>query len=359
MAALVCALNPSIDAEWRVEQVQWEEKNSVESERRWAGGKGVNVARWLRQLGGQPRLLLPLGGRTGAELAGFLRGEGLPAQIVRLREATRVNVIVSTAAGRQLRFNPPGPKLARVEWEEVLEKVEQGLRMLMRSACEQCETPAGLGLLRQPSGAVRVSRTTAKRQGAGAVQDAGATACLLILSGSLPRGVPVTAYAQLIRLARRLGVRTLLDCDGAAFAAGVRARPFLVKPNEHELAQWRRKPLLSEEGYWRAALELSKATGGWVLLSRGARASWLVNARTGERYQATPPRVRAVNTVGAGDAMLAAAALQIERGAPPEEWLRRGVTVGTAMTQSPPGRIRFSALRRGSSTVCTTILTDL
>ena len=60
MSSLIVALNPSIDLEWRVDQVRWEEKNTIESERRWAGGKGVNVARWLRHLGGKPRLLLPL-----------------------------------------------------------------------------------------------------------------------------------------------------------------------------------------------------------------------------------------------------------------------------------------------------------
>ena len=56
--ALILALNPCIDAEWRVDDVLWEEKNNVQSERRWAGGKGVNVVRWLKHLGGKPLLLL-------------------------------------------------------------------------------------------------------------------------------------------------------------------------------------------------------------------------------------------------------------------------------------------------------------
>src|ERR1043166_5866931 len=57
---LVTALNPSIDVEGRVSTVHGEEKNTILSERRWAGGKGVNVARWIRPLGGDPALLLPL-----------------------------------------------------------------------------------------------------------------------------------------------------------------------------------------------------------------------------------------------------------------------------------------------------------
>src|SRR6185436_6061427 len=106
MRILVLALNPSIDAEWRVDDVLWEEKNNVQSERRWAGGKGINVARWLRYLGGKPQLLLPLGGSTGNELASYLRAEKIPSKIIRLGQASRVNVIVTTGQGRQMRFNP-------------------------------------------------------------------------------------------------------------------------------------------------------------------------------------------------------------------------------------------------------------
>ena len=134
MFALILALNPSIDAEWRVEDVLWEEKNNVHSERRWAGGKGINVARWLKQLGGKPQLLLPLGGQTGLELGGYLQAENLPANIIRLREPTRVNVILTTNGGRQMRFNPLGPKLSPREWRGILNGVK---RELVRLPAEQ------------------------------------------------------------------------------------------------------------------------------------------------------------------------------------------------------------------------------
>lgn len=320
MCALVLALNPSIDVEWRVADVLWEEKNNVHSERRWAGGKGLNVARWLKHLGGQPQLLLPLGGKTGGELAGYLREEKIPAQIIRLREPTRVNIIVTTNAGRQMRFNPSGPKLSRSEWGGILKRVEQNLK-------QRCAAPGGArhsvraAVQRSRNGAHGVPRPTG----------------LLILSGSLPRGVPVTAYARLIRFAHWFGVRTLLDCDGPVFAAAIQARPFLVKPNEHELAQWWRQPLCSEGEFVRAARALSEQTRGWVLVSRGAKRSLLVNLAEGFHFAATPPRVKPRNTVGAGDALLAAVAHQIEMAAPPQEWLRSGLAVGTLATQSQPG----------------------
>src|SRR5262249_43997993 len=82
---LVVALNPSIDVEWRVDQVNWGKKNSILSEPRWSGGKGVNVARWLQHLGLKPRLLPPAGGRKGTELVRGLHEAQLPTRVVRIR----------------------------------------------------------------------------------------------------------------------------------------------------------------------------------------------------------------------------------------------------------------------------------
>ena len=208
MRPLILALNPSIDAEWRVARTLWEEKNNVLSERRWPGGKGVNVARWLGFLGGKPRLLLPLGGSTGAELSAQLRREKISSQIIPVQESTRVNVIVTPNVGRQLRFNPAGPKLSAAEWRRIFQSVQARLPQ----------------------------------------------ASLLILSGSLPREAPLTVYARLVRQAHGAKVRTLLDCDGAAFAAAVKTGPFLVKPNEPELAQWHGGLLRSEASVFSPAI---------------------------------------------------------------------------------------------------------
>ena len=298
MGALVLALNPSIDAEWRVARARWEEKNNILSERRWAGGKGVNVARWLRHLGGQSRLLLPLGRETGKELAAHLRRERLPAKSISLAQPTRVNVIVTTAEGPQLRFNPLGPVLSGGEWKEILRETA---RLLAGPSC-------------------------------------------LVLSGSLPRGVKAAAYAELIRLARRAGVKTILDCDGEALAAAVSAHPFLVKPNEHELEEWFGRRISSRAGRLRAALALSAKTKGWVMVSQGRSGALLANHALKARLSARPPAVKPVNTVGAGDALVAGVAQQIEAGGGPEDWLHWGVAAGTAATQCDAGKLPSAAL---------------
>jgi 1-phosphofructokinase family hexose kinase len=286
---LVVSLNPAVDVEWRVETVRWEEKNQVLMERRWPGGKGINVARWLARLGGKPHLLIPLGGRNGDELKTGLREQGLKISTITLRESSRANVVVTTAAGKQLRFNPLGPKLSSREWSEVLATATKHLHR----------------------------------------------ANLMILSGALPRGVPATAYAQLLRIATRRGAKAILDCDGAALRAGISAKPFLTKPNEFELEQWWRKRLRTDAAVTRAARALADATEGWVLVSRGPKGALL--AGHGTVLACRAPAVRVRNTIGAGDALVAAVAAHIDKAA--EEWLRWGVATGTAATECTAGEL--------------------
>jgi 1-phosphofructokinase family hexose kinase len=288
---LVLSLNPAVDLEWIVPVVRWNEKNTIEAERRWAGGKGVNVARWLRHLGGRVELLIPLGGAPGEELGAALRREKIPARIISLREATRVDAVVTAADGRQLRFNPRGPRLSKSEWSRLEKEF--------------------VSLLKQ-------SR-------------------LLVISGSMPPGAPVDLYARWTRKAEAQGLQVLADCDGVVFASAVKARPFLVKPNAHELAQWIGKPLRGIKDLRAAAMTLAQVTGGWVAVSRGPQAAWLLRAENNEFYQATPPAMEVQTTNGAGDAMLAGMAGQILRNEEPGEWLRHGVAAGVAATQCPAG----------------------
>lgn len=290
---LVVSLNPAIDLEWQVSEVRWEEKNTIESERRWAGGKGVNVARWLRFLGGHPRLLLPAGGDSGRELVTRIRAEKLPMHMVPIQEATRVDIIVTTSDARQLRFNPRGPVVSATEWRSVIKALDQEL----------------------------------------------AKSSLVILSGSMPRGADTSLYARIVKRAHHAGARVLLDCDGPAFAAAVKERPFLVKPNQHELEQWCGRSLRTDKALKAAAMELSGQTGGWVLVSRGAKPACLVHRDQDTFIQAAPLPLKPQTTVGAGDALLAGVASQLENDAPPAAWLTWGVTAGAAATQCQAGEM--------------------
>lgn len=291
--ALVTAFNPSVDVEWRVNRVEWEEKNLLLGERRWPGGKGINVVRWLKHLDCPAELLLPLGGDPGREIAAGLRREKLRVRMVPLSQSTRVNVIVTTRRQGQLRFNPPGPTVTERHWRRLSAEVRRSCR----------------------------------------------SAACLVLSGSLPLGLPADAYAQLIQAARMAGIPALLDCEGEPLRRAVPAGPFLVKPNAHELRAWRPTAWRGSDPARAAAHALSRATGGWVLLTQGADPAFLVHAREGQCFTARPPKVRAVNTVGAGDALLAAVTANILRGAPPMEWLRHGLAAGAATAATPAGEL--------------------
>jgi 1-phosphofructokinase family hexose kinase len=292
MTALVVALNPAVDVEWLVDDVIWEEKNSIRGERRWAGGKGVNVARWLQHMSSSLRLLIPLGGATGREMKTFLRQEKIPVSTVSLHDATRANIIVTTRRRRQLRFNPLAPRFSKSEWKDVVNHAD---RLLRKSQA-------------------------------------------MVLSGSLPQGLHNRAYSQLIHQAKRLQVKTLLDCDGAPFTDAVEAGPFLVKPNRYELSQWMGHGLASEKSMRQAAITLSRRTRGWVLLSQGAKGGVLANAIEGCAWKGLVPPVSVANTIGAGDAMLAAATGQILQQAAPQEWLRWALAAGTALTMNSAGK---------------------
>ncbi len=288
---LIVALNPAVDAEWVVEEVRLSEKTEVESERRWPGGKGINVARWWRWLGGRPWLFLPVGGTTGRELLAGIRREGLRAVPFSLHEPTRVNVIVTPRRGPQLRLNPLWPRFSALE-----------ARRLKQALSAQF----------QPGRWV-------------------------LFSGALPKSLRVDTYAELIRMARRKKCQTVLDCDGEAFRLGVAEGPILVKPNEFELAQWAGRKLTTPAAEAVAATRLSRQTGGWVLVSLARRGGLLVNATERFVRHEAAVAVTVRNTVGAGDALLAAVCRAMIEGVPPAEWLRRGLAAGSMAVTVPPG----------------------
>ena len=291
MSLLTVVYNPSVDEEWHLDDLVWDEKNLVKSTRSWAGGKGINVARWLRFLGAKTKLLLALGGDSGRELHKFLRKEGVLSRDIRLTHATRRNVLVTLRNGRQLRFNSAGPRFSTAEGAEIL----SGIRQAMTRA------------------------TT------------------MLLSGSLPPGMAAGTYAQLIRIAASKGCRVLLDCDGEALRFAVPARPFLIKPNEFELSQWWGQRIRNLSDVVRAAGAMSEASGGWVMVSRGADPAVLTRAKDRVTWLGEISPVDPLNTSGAGDAMLAGAAFEIERNSPSEQWLKTGMGSGTAATLVRPG----------------------
>jgi tagatose 6-phosphate kinase len=135
---------------------------------------------------------------------------------------------------------------------------------------------------------------------------------LIVLSGSVPPGCGDDFYARLIRRAR---VPVLVDAHGRQLVNAMKAKPFVVKVNRDEVQR--------------------TAGAEWLVISDGAKRVEVRHGR--ERFVFKPPRVRAVNTIGSGDAMLAGMAVALERGATMPEAIRFGIACGAAnaLTELP------------------------
>ena len=290
---LVVTLNPALDVTHHVPGVDWDGVNRPAVIRARAGGKGLNVARTLLAVGAQVQVTGLAGGITGEQLVSALGELGMPASFTRIGgETRRTFAVVDTARGRTALFSEPGPPVGPDEYAEFCVRYEKAL--------------------------------------------AGCSA--VVLSGSLPRGLPPETYAELGEMAAAAGVPAVLDAHGEALRRGVAARPAIVKPNLAELEALAGRSLSTAFGVDQgavalAARELMAAGPQAVVVTLGADGLWAV---TGDgSWQAVPPTEVAGNATGAGDAVAAGLVHGLVLGRPWKERLRHAAALGTAAAAAP------------------------
>lgn len=266
MITVLCA-NPALDVTYRVHRVTRGAVHSVGSVWRRAGGKGANVARVLGQLGAPVTLVAPLGGLGGAQYAAEF-GPGLVPVPIAAPPRTSVCVVDEDATI----FNEPGALVSSAEWEAVVSAV----------------------VATEPD--------------------------VLVLSGSLPQGVPADAYAGLVAEAQ---ARTVVDTKGLPLRAVLAARPDLVAPNLAEVRE-----IVGDVGPAEAAAALCERGARAAAVSAGP--DGVVAVTSAGRWRARPPRVLTGNPTGAGDALTAALALGLAREASWPEVLRDAVATSAA-----------------------------
>lgn len=173
-----------------------------------------------------------------------------------------------------------------------------------------------------------------------------ADASAVIVSGSLPPGLPSDYYARVVKLVRDRGVQVILDTSGPPLQFGLDASPDMIKPNQPEMASLMNADA-SPNAMIRFARELVHTTLGpdaYVLLSLGARGAILVTKH--QIIRATAPRVNPVSPVGAGDAMIAGFLHAKATSMSDAEALRHAVATGSAATlQLAPGTVALSDVR--------------
>lgn len=281
---LTLTLNPALDLTVRLPSLELGAVNRSEAVLTQAAGKGLNVAQMLADLGHE----LSVGGFLGADNAeafeALFRRRGFRDAFVRVPGETRSNIKLAERSGRITDLNGPG-----------LEVDAEAQRRLLDGLDELA-----------------------------ADQD------LVVVAGSLPRGVqPQWLYELLLRL-KRLGLRVALDSSGEALRQGLAARPWLVKPNAEELAE-----ACGPAGEGGADAQARALRAGGIehlVLSEGAEGvRWY---GPDGLWQATPPKVEVASTVGAGDSLLAAMVDGLLAGRPAAQVLRQATAVAAlAVTQ--------------------------
>lgn len=298
---LTVTLNAALDVTYEVDELRPDASHRVRAVHQRAGGKGINVARVLRAQGRQVTCLGLLGGWAGACIGADLDAAGIPAAMTTIAGDSRRTVsVVSAASGGSTLFNEPGPRVTDAEWQGLVTHCGRFLGM----------------------------------------------ASVLVMSGSLPPGVPDDAYAQLVALARRAGVHTIVDADGVALARSLEASPEVAKPNAAEL---RAATGLDDPA---AAMRSMLAAGaGAVVATFGADGIRAITHEGAWVARLDEP-IAGVNPTGAGDAVAAALAAGLDDGRDWPEMLTDAVAWSAAAVASPlAGDLDATVLDRVRPTV--------
>lgn len=301
---VVCvSANPALDRQLRLSALVLGEVNRAQRALPLPGGKAAHVALSARALGAQAVWIGFLGGAIGEVCAAELRALGITTVCVRTKRATRVNVEVVEDSGRITEILEPGVAPDSREQSEMLRVFCDGLGSSWKGA-------------------------------------------LVAISGSLPPGADPAFYVSLIDAAHRAGSKVLVDTSGEALRASLRARPDLVKPNRREAELLLGRRLGGTRAVKEAADELLRLGAQSCAITLGAEGVLWFSAHGGPAWLAKPPYVKAISTVGSGDATLAGFACAILNGWHGEEALRFATASGSANCLAEfEGRISLSDVR--------------
>lgn len=249
-------LNPALDYNLYADTLEIGAVNRVRREVLTFGGKGINVSVILTRLGVPNVALGFVAGFVGDELCARLTAAGLTHDMIRLASGlTRINVKLHAA--EETEINAAGPMITSEAMEALMRKLED----LNRGD-------------------------------------------VLVLSGSIPPSLPRDTYAAIMGRVEGKGVRCVVDAEGEALTAALAHGPFLIKPNLGELSALAGGALTTNEEIIGAARDLQARGARNVLVSLGSRGAILL-AENGDTHISPALGGKPVNTVGAGDSMVA------------------------------------------------------
>lgn len=274
-------LNPSLDYIVTVEDFTQGCVNRTTKEILFPGGKGINVSMVLKNLGQESMALGFVAGFTGREIVRLLEEKGIASDFITLEKGiSRINV--KLRAREESEINGMGPEIPGEAVKELYRRLD--------------------------------------------VLGDGDT---LVLAGSIPSVLPDSMYMDMMRYLQEKKIRIVVDATRELLERVLPYHPFLIKPNHHELGDLYGVKLTSQEEVLPYARKIQKAGAKNVLVSMAGDGALLVT-EDGRVFQTKPPKGKVVNSVGAGDSMVAGFLAGYEESGDFEEAFYTGVCAGSA-----------------------------
>jgi len=282
-------LNPCLDRYIYMNKLKVDDTTRVKKTKDYPAGKGIDVSRVIKELDGKAVAISFIGGDNGRKIEEMLDKEGVIYTAVRISKETRMNIILQEP-NSQYRLSVRGPKITKSDLNQLFET----LKLLIR----ENDT--------------------------------------VVISGSLPRGVTPSFYAEIISYLKGKNIRVYFDADGENLKAGIESHPDCIKPNLYEFQRVLDKKVdtTDKSELAKHGLDLIDKYGiKEILLTLGSEGSLFIS-RDNCLY-ASSIDVPVKSAVGSGDSFLAAYVFKREEGANYEEAFRWANASGNASVMTP------------------------
>jgi len=274
------SLNPAIDLTYEINDLQHDQKTRATSTHYDPGGTGINVGRALEKLKANSFTCCITAGKMGEFLHAMLEQELNNISTLQVEGETRINTtLIQKTPQYQYEINATGPSITAIQLDKI---INQFLNL-----CQQ-----GIG----------------------------------VLTGSLPPSIPDSTYQSINTALQKQGGRCIIDAPVTAMKQALLSKPFLIKPNHHELEILSNKTLSSIEQVASEARALAKQGVNFVCVSLAEKGAILTTPNNS--YYCNSPKIKVNSTVGAGDSMVAGLAYAFSQNQPPEQALKFAVACG-------------------------------
>lgn len=284
---LTITLNPSVDIAYQLDTFQLDTVNRVENVQKTAGGKGLNVTRVLKQIGEDVVATGFIGGELGNYVKKQLTRRDIKNSFVEIGNETR-NCIAILHEGQQTEILEQGPT---IQEHEALNFIEH-LEIILNNVD------------------------------------------VVVISGSLPKGLASNYYVKVIELCKKCGVAVVLDCSGEALKNVLESqqKPTVIKPNTEELSQLIGKNVTDDIQELKAVLSGQLFQGiDWIVVSLGAKGAFAKHKD--KFYRVKIPKINVVNPVGSGDSTVAGIAAGLVHELLDAELLKKANVLGMLNAQ--------------------------